>query len=538
MSRRSALRTGSILGAVCVMVGLAFIDAASAADTSTLVETAEGPIVGTYTDADADVRVYKGIPYAAPPVGPLRWRAPAPVTPWKEVREATAFGTPCWQSHVTGIYSRGPVPRSEDCLYLNVWTGARAGDKAPVMVWIHGGALEIGHGHLEWYEGTDTARSGVILVSINYRLGPFGFFAHPWLEGGDANGNQGLLDQVAALEWVQRNIAAFGGDPDNVTLFGESAGSASVCYLQASPLAKGLFAKAIGESAGCFAPHPTLEEASPTGAPAGFTIGGAMVERLGAKDLASLREMSAEALFTELETANWTAPYPAVYVDGHLFPDQMHALHETGQGSQVPVIAGANADEETALFADLPDVDREALSEQLRSEWGAHGDAMIAAYAGEIERSPRLARDKILSDRVFAWEARTWAKTAVRQGQTAYLYHFTQMPELPEYGRDLGAFHAAEIPYVFNNLDRSDWVLTAADREVARLLSGYWRNFARSGDPNGDGLPHWPAFDEEQGRALELEPSPRVIEHHLKEKLDVMDAYFAVFKLPKPTKEL
>ena len=269
-----------IIGFVMAQLGLS--------DAATLVETTEGPVAGAYSDEAAGVRVYKGIPYAAPPVGALRWRAPAPHPSWREVRQATRFGTPCWQSHITGIYSRGPVPRSEDCLYLNIWTASNAGDNAPVMVWIHGGSFEIGHGHLEWYEGTDTARDGLVLVSINYRLGPFGFFAHPWLEGEDANGNQGLLDQVAALRWVQKNIAAFGGDPDNVTIFGESAGSASVCYLQASPLAKGLFAKVIGQSAGCFAPHATLEEDSPTGAPSGYTIGRKMVERLGAESMEAL----------------------------------------------------------------------------------------------------------------------------------------------------------------------------------------------------------------------------------------------------------
>ncbi|MCY4199622.1 MAG: carboxylesterase family protein [Gammaproteobacteria bacterium] len=496
-------------------------------DAATRVETTEGPIVGAFSDETAGVRVYKGIPYAAAPVGELRWRAPAPHPPWHEAREAVEFGTPCWQRHVTGIYSRGPVPRSEDCLYLNVWTASSAGDKAPVMLWIHGGSFEIGHGHLEWYDGTDTARDSIVLVTINYRLGPFGFFAHPWLEGEDANGNQGLLDQVAALRWVQANIAAFGGDPDNVTIFGESAGSASVCYLQASPLAKGLFAKAIGQSAGCFAPHPTLTEDSPTGAPSGYKMGRKVVEHIGAKDLDALRAMDAETLFAALEASDYRVPYPAVYVDGNLFPAQMRALHETGKGSQVPVLVGANADEETALFGELPDVTRGELVEQLRTESPANADALIAAYASEMERGPRIARDRMLSHRLFAWEARAWARSAARTGQPAYLYHFTYVPELPEYGRELGAFHAAEIAYVFNNLDRTDWAVSIDDREVARILSGYWRNFARSGDPNGERLPQWPLFDEQNSKALELGARPKVIDQHLKDKLDVIDAFYA-----------
>ena len=496
------------------------------ADMTTQVETLNGAIVGAYAD-DGAVRVYKGIPYAAPPVGDLRWRAPAPHRKWQGVREARAFGTPCWQPHITGIYSRGPVARSEDCLYLNVWTAAEPGEHLPVMVWIHGGGFEIGHGHLEWYEGSDTAKDGLVLVSMNYRLGPFGFFAHPWLQGEGANGNQGLLDQVAALEWVQDNIAAFGGDPDNVTIFGESAGSASVCYLQAAPKARGLFHKAIGESAGCFAPHATLDEDSPTGAPSGYKMGEAMVDTLGAGSLDALRAMEAESLFAALQSSEWAAPYPAVYVDGTLFPEQMHALHHAGKGSRVPVLVGANADEESALFGEYPDVSREALVKQLREEWQEQGEALIAAYASEIEENPRRARDKVLSHRVFAWEARTWAESARRAGKSAYLYHFTHVPELPEYGRSLGAFHAAEIPFVFNNLERTDWTLTEDDREVARLLSAYWRNFARSGDPNGEGLPRWPAFGCEHGEAIELSARPRVIRQHLKDKLDVIDAFFA-----------
>ena len=214
-------------------------------------------------------------------------------------------------------------------------------------------------------------------------------------------------------------------------------------------------------------------------------------------------------------------------MDGNLFPEQMYALHERGKGSQVPVLVGANADEETALFGELPDVTHEALTEQLRAEWPGHADALIAAYASEIDRSPRFARDKMFSHWLFAWEARTWARTVTRAHQPAYLYQFTHVPELPEYGRSLGAFHAAEIAYTFNNLDRTDWALTTDDRKVAHLLSSYWRNFARSGDPNSKGLPHWPAYDEKQDEALELGANPGVIGHHLKDKLDVIDALLA-----------
>lgn len=509
----------------CLLL-VASLAAPAQAESPLFVETAGGPVTGAHADAEAGVRVYRGIPYATPPVGELRWRAPVAHPPWKEVRDATEFGTPCWQSYITGLYSRGPVPRSEDCLYLNVWTGAHAGEKRPVMVWIHGGGFSIGHGHLDWYDGTDAARDGMVTVSLNYRLGPLGFFAHPWLEGEDANGNQGLRDQIAALAWVRDNIAAFGGDPGNVTIFGESAGSSSVCYLQAAPAAKGLFHRAIGESGGCFAPHATLHEGAPTGAPSGYAMGRALVELLGAADLGAMRDMSPEAIYAATEEAGWEPPYPSVWVDGDLFPAQMRELYVAGLGSRTPVLVGANADEETALFDALPDVGRDELVEQLKAEWGAQAEALIAAYGAEIEASPRAVRDLILSHRVFAWDMRTWAELTVAAGQPAYLYHFTHVPELVEYGRDLGAFHAAEIPYVFGTIENSDLVVSEADKQVSLTLSAYWRNFARTGNPNGAGLPHWPAYTLEDGETMELAEHPQVIEHHLREKLDVMSKYF------------
>ena len=498
----------------------------ASAASELLVDTQNGPVQGAYSDRDSNVRVFKGIPFAAPPIGDLRWRAPVPHASWESPRNALEFGSPCWQPYITGIYSRGPVPRSEDCLYLNVWTAAEPGERQPVMVWIHGGALVLGHGHLEWYAGSDAARDGIVKVSLNYRLGPLGFFAHPWLEGEDANGNQGLLDQIAALRWVQENIEDFGGDPNNVTIFGESAGSASVCYLQAAPAAKGLFHKAIGESAGCFAPHPSLEEDSPTGAPSGYRVGRSMVEVLAAGSLEELRGLDAESMWSALEAANWSAPYPPVYVDGNLFPAQMRELYASGLGSRTPVLVGANEDEETALFSEMPDLTHDELLESLHTEWQEQSESMIAAYAQEIEASPRAARDRILSHRVFAWDMRTWAELAVQAGQPAYLYHFVHEPDLPEYGKSLGAFHAAEIPYVFGNLDVTDWNIDETDRKVSRLLSAYWRNFARHGDPNGEGLVDWPRFSPERGETMELGAEPRVIEHHLKKKLDVMSAFF------------
>ena len=250
---------GLIGGAASCGVGGEGGDAPAAAAPANVVVTANGPVRGV---ADGDLRTFRGIPYAAPPVGDLRWQPPQPHPSWSAVRDAVEFGTPCWQNRIDGFYDRGDIPRSEDCLHLNVWTRSNPGDNAPVMVWIHGGALQIGHGHLDVYDGAALTEQGVVLVSINYRLGALGFFAHEALteeSAHKASGNQGIQDQTAALQWVQANIAAFGGDPNNVTIFGESAGSWSVCYQVATPLAKGLFHRAIGQSGGCFAPHPHLD---------------------------------------------------------------------------------------------------------------------------------------------------------------------------------------------------------------------------------------------------------------------------------------
>ena len=257
-----------------------------------VVATTSGPVRGETVDG---VRVFRGIPYASPPVGDLRWKPPALPTAWTDPRDALDFGTPCWQPPLEGFYSRGQIDRSEDCLYLNVWTRATAGDALPVMVWIHGGALQIGHGHLPMYDGGALTEKGVVLVSINYRLGVMGFLAHEELSAESpegASGNYGILDQIAALTWVRDNIAAFGGDPGNVTVFGESAGSWSVCLLYASPLAGGLVHRAIGQSGGCFAPYPELAADTRAG-PSGHAVGASLAEALSVEDLAGLRAIEA-----------------------------------------------------------------------------------------------------------------------------------------------------------------------------------------------------------------------------------------------------
>ena len=442
-----------------------------------VVVTTSGPVRGKTVDG---VRVFRGVPYASPPVGDLRWKPPAPPTPWTEPREAIDFGTPCWQPPVEGFYSRGPIDRSEDCLYLNVWTRAAAGDALPVMVWIHGGALQIGHGHLPMYDGGALTEKGVVLVSINYRLGVMGFLAHEELSAEAANGasgNYGILDQIAALAWVRDNVAAFGGDPGNVTVFGESAGSWSVCLLYASPLASGLVHRAIGQSGGCFAPYPELAADTAAG-PSGHAVGATLAEALSVPDVAGLRAIEAEALYDRIAEAEWAAT-GLVFVDGHLLPMAPRALVAAGQHNRIPVMVGSNAHEGTTLFAGMPEVEEEAYRAGVEQAWGDLAGDILDAYAEDAAVSPDTAQRRILSDQYFAWQMRTWARAQVAHGDPAWLYYFSHVPDLGgEYGTSMGAFHAAEIPYAFGNPtlgfgDGGDALSTrASDLEVTRLMDG------------------------------------------------------------------
>ena len=494
-----------------------------------VIDTTAGPVGGEDVDG---MRVFRGIPYAAPPVGNLRWRAPQPSHAWTETRNALDFGTPCWQPDIDGFYSRGPIDKSEDCLYLNVWTRAKAGDALPVMVWIHGGGLQIGHGHLPMYDGGALTQEGVVLISINYRLGVLGFLAHPDLsaESPDGvSGNYGILDQIAALRWVRDNIAAFGGDPGNVTVFGESAGSWSVCYLVASPLANGLLHRTIGQSSGCFTAHPRLAEDTPAGQ-SGHAVGESLATALGVPGVAAMREIPAETLYARIAESSWNAGGRIVYVDGHVFPETMSALVDEGKHNRVPVLLGSNADEGTTLFMGMPEVDEAAFKASVEQQWGELVPEVLEAYAEDIAVGTKTASRQMLSDQYFAWEMRTWARAHTAQNDPAWLYFFSHVPNLGgERGTSYGAFHAAEIPYVFGNphlgfgdggkdIDPRD-----IDREVTRLMVGYWTNFAKTGNPNGDGLPMWPAYSADSDLALDISAEPTIVAGVRKDKLDLID---------------
>ncbi len=530
------MRTHPIAALLCGALAVSACGSGETEPPEPIVETSLGILEGERAEGGGDVLVFRGVPYAEPPVGDGRWRAPRPAAPWEGVRPAAAFGPACWQRPTpeSSIYTRGDLDRDEDCLHLNVWTAADPadpGEARPVMVWFHGGGHTGGWGGAKIFDGAELARLGVVLVTINYRLGPFGFLAHPALTAESAHassGNYGLLDKVAALEWVRDNAAAFGGDPGNVTIFGQSAGSWSVCYLMASPLAAGLFHKAIGQSGGCFrGGRPDLSAAHEAGLAAAAELG---VEGAGAEALAALRALDAEAVLD-------SSLGSGAVVDGWFLPRPAPEIFAAGEHNDVPVIVGALADEGTTLYAGEPERSEEELAAALRERYGADADAVLAAYGPEIEKSTRRGAQAIRADRSFVWEMRAWARAVRAAGADAYLYFFSHAPpvfrlyvperaaiDLPDGPDGYGAYHSGDLAYAFGNVDLVGLDWTHWDREIAWTMSRHWVNFARTGDPNGDGLPTWPLYETESDEWLEYEGSRIGITVGVRrQKLDLFD---------------
>ncbi len=527
--RRHAQHAAMVIFSLLAIVALAL--PSTAGDE---VRIDSGTISGAPASAGSKVRAYKGIPYAAPPVGKLRWQPPQPVTAWQGVRKCDQFGPICPQAPypATSIYAQAPQPQSEDCLLLNVWTAAEGADeKRPVMVWIHGGALTRGSGSIPAYDGEQLAIQGVVLVTINYRLGPLGFLAHPALsresEHG-SSGNYGVLDQIAALRWVQRNIAAFGGDPSRVTIFGESAGSWSVCALVATPLAKGLFHRAIGQSGGCFEPMADLKR-SRYGLPPAEQGGQQLAVALGCDQssdpLAAMREKSAEEIVA-LANKDGSQVRARANVDGWAFPAEIREIYAAGKQSQVPVIVGSNADEGNSLVGHLAPNRMDAFVEGVRKKYGALADQFLQVYPVTSDSDARGAFLHAAGDEMFTWEMRTWARMSEKSGQPAYLYYFSHVPPRPD-AEKLGAYHAAEILYVFDNLNIAPWPQQASDKALAHAMSAAWVRFAATGDPNGDGLPSWTPYDSRSESYLEFGDSIRPGKSLRKAECDFVEAYMA-----------
>ena len=521
--------TAGVVGAALALT-LACGGGESVEPLASTVATELGVVEGT--QLDSGILKFSGIPYAAAPVGDLRWRAPQQAASWEGTRDATEFSPTCWQplSPPGSFYDTGEIERSEDCLYLNIWTGAEHADAAlPVMVWIHGGGLQTGSGSTSLYDGESLAGHGVVLVAINYRLGPMGFMAHPQLSaenGSGSSGNYGILDQIAALKWVQANIARFGGDPGRVTIFGESAGAWSVNYLTATPLAAGLFQRAIGHSGGIFWPMPQLAESE--------SQGEQIAAQLGASDLTALRAAPAEEVYRAAEEAG--AVLLVGVNDGSVFPRDIHDIFAAGEQNDVDTIVGFNSDEGTALFAGAGGLTVADYRRSLEDTYGEHAGAMSAVYPAETDEQARVAAYENTADNYFAWQMRTWAQLQSSTGaRPVRMYYFSRVPPWDE-AETYGSYHAAEIIYAFDNLHTSAAVRDEigpfnhawddTDRELARTMASYWVNFAATGDPNGDGLPDWPVYDPDADGVLELGDTIGVIQGLLKDRLDAFDAYY------------
>jgi len=499
------------------------------------VRVEQGLLAGT-NGSSADMRIYRGIPFAAPPVGDLRWRAPQPAAKWQGVRQAAEFSNACWQTQypaAAAIYQAKLPPLDEDCLYLNIWTPAKsAKDRLPVMVWIHGGGFTRGFAGTRAYDGEALARKGAVIVTINYRLGIFGFFAHPALSaesGHHASGNYALLDQIAALQWVQKNIAAFGGDPKRVTVCGESAGSWAVNVLMASPLAKGLFQRAIGESGGSFSPMKTLAEAEKEGEKLATSLAPAAAadakseaaDKLEVQSiLKTLRAKPAEEL---LKSAEMETVRPMV--DGWVVPQAIATIFAEGRQNDVPLIVGYNADEGTALAPQAANLNVMMFTGGVYQRYGSLADAFLKIYPAASDEQAVLSFYSAFRDQQFGWEMRTWARMATKTGhQPAYLYYFSHRPPGPQSER-LRAFHASEIPYVFGTFFWPfPWVDT--DKELSDAMTSYWVNFAATGNPNGGSLVKWPTYNAKDDQSLEFGDQIAVRSEVNKAGLDFFDGYY------------
>ncbi|HKV42040.1 MAG TPA: carboxylesterase/lipase family protein [Blastocatellia bacterium] len=469
-----------------------------------------GLIQGGTAESDAHIRVFKGIPYAAPPTGDLRWKAPQPVKPWKEVLKATEFGPRCMQGPIYADMIFRDKGLSEDCLYLNVWTPAKsAKQRLPVMVWIYGGGFQAGAASEPRQDGEHLSGKGVIVVSFNYRLGVFGFLAHPDLtkeSGHNASGNYGLLDQVAALEWVRKNIAAFGGDPHKVTIFGESAGSFSVSALMASPLARGLFQRAIGESGALFSAggqpsrRPSLSQTEQAGAK--FAVS------LGANSIAELRTKPADEI---LQAALKSRAFGfSANVDGYMLPGDVYGIYAAGEQSHVPLLAGWNADEARAgvvLAKQKPTV--ESFTAQLKARFGDSAQTALKVYPATSDGEAVESAANLASDGFIGYSTWKWVDMQYQTGKSpVYCYSFDRARPVPAdtkvngrtaTAKDIGARHAAEIEYVFGALKSSTDPWETDDWKISSEMMIYWTNFAKTGNPNGSGLAKWPAYDRSSG---------------------------------------
>jgi para-nitrobenzyl esterase len=488
----------------CLVAASATLFAADAPN----VKTDKGKVQG-YVSSDGQIRIFKGIPFAAPPVGPLRWKPPQPAAKWHDTHQATSYGYHCMQPVLWDDMIFHDPGGSEDCLTLNVWTPAKDKNaKLPVMVWIYGGGFTAGTTSEARQDGENLAHKGVIVVSMNYRMNIFGFFVHPELAAESpqhAAGNYGLLDQTAAIQWVHHNIKQFGGDPNKVTIFGESAGSFSVCAQMASPLAKDLFQRAIGESGGAFsttlpfAPREDREKIDPEKAG----------KILGVTKLADLRALSAEqVLKAATPEAGGNSVRYAPDIDGYFLPESVSTIYAAGKQAHVPLIAGWNADEggipqKTLTVAEYNDM--------AQKQFGPNADKFLAAYSATTDEEALRAAKDHAGDTFIAHSTWRWLEAQVATGgQPVYRYHFEWPSPGDKFHPGGTTFHSDDIEYVFGTLDsRPGAVWRPEDRKMSEIIQTYWTNFAKTGDPNRGDQPKWPTYNAADGwQVMHLTPTP------------------------------
>jgi len=494
-----------------------FIEGSSIAQQLAPVKTVDGLVQGVVENG---LSVYRGIPFAAAPVGDLRWRAPQPPSKWNGVKQTTKFAPAPMQG------GNPPSGKNEDCLYLNIWTPAKSpNEKIPVLVWIYGGGFSFGSTAEPGYSGEKLAKKGVILVSIAYRVGQLAFLAHPELSAESPNhvsGNYGILDQIAGLQWIQKNIAAFGGDPNKVTIFGESAGGISVSMLCASSLAKGLFHGAISQSGGSFGPtrpttYPgenmkTLKQAEADGE--------SFAKKAGASSIADLRKMDADKLPGGFGMGG---AWPIV--DGYVIPDDQHKLYEARKYNDVPVLIGYNSDEGASFSREKTP---EEFIKGVKTRYGKFADDLIKAYPLGSSTVPKTARD-LARDAAFGWQTWSWAKLQSQTGKSkVFYYYFDQHTEYPKDSPRFGygSPHGQDVAYVFEHLNESDPHTTRTDMEISEAMSTYWTNFAKYGNPNGKGLPMWTPFSESNPQVMYFSQKPYLAPVPSAESLKVLDDYF------------
>ncbi len=477
---------------------------------------------------------FKGIPFAAPPLGALRWRAPQPVRPWRGIKKADHFGPSCMQDPNFAKLFGAPPTIGEDCLYLNVWTPAHSpSEKLPVMVWIYGGGFVGGMTSIPAYDGTQFAKKGVVLVSIGYRLGAFGFLADPELSAESpqhVSGNYGLLDMIAALKWVKANIARFGGDPSRVTIFGESAGGIAVSMLAVAPPARGLFQRAISESGGSMAPPRFANEAGENvrTLASAEAAGRSFLEKLGARDIVAARALPAEVIQKALGPGLQGGFWPVL--DGAILPGDEYELYREGRFNDTPVLVGTNADE-GRIFVPAG-VTPARLEAQIRAGYGNDARAVLAAYPHATDTQAEQSARDLMRDSTFAWGTWAWALLQSEKGKgRAYLYYFDRhSPQAP-----VGPSHAAEIGYVFGNLSGPGGGPSGlrgppepADIALSKLVQSYWVNFAKTGNPNAPGLPPWPAFTASTQQAMFLDEHAGAHPVPNMRQIRTLDGYFAL----------